>query len=819
MNAVLSMSDEAEIRAFEALLELACWRRRYALMDVLYYEMKAYGLNVRSGSELSRRLNIACTCRKLNRATSFRDWLEALRGVLDALDASGRSPWMDARTLRETCRLRRACGLIGVREAVENGVDLDASLAQAFVCERPQDAAYAARLTQEREALAAAVASPAGRIGHLAIVADVLESNWEPLRLEMRAVADQATALLAHVETALPAPLLVPTLDALVDSRPNSDVFRERPAGSALPQFHDDEPSPVKDVDDDKERHADDEAPREHEAEVALEDEDDEIDEPLPRRKRRRDQAGGKPRHKATATVEYCHDNELPPRRRARAAIDCYDDEDDALAKRNAKYNYVYDGEPYVRRKSKAAFGYYEEDEPPQRRKAKADFEYYDDDEPSPRRKAAFRDYEDYEVPRPLRHTPAVSHEVEMRRPRRKAPAVFDDYDSPSMKRRLYNERRPRSTLDEDNAWPRTRHARPWGLAERPRRRRESLIDSEEEEERVSHRKAWDEEEEFPIPRRRRAMKHADIDEELMRRRQRSTEDEIRRTREDDNSYTRAGDNEKLRSRKSRRMEEGRRSNVIFEEEEDSSRSLHPALVERAATERNRIVGKHGRPTRVRRRWTPDEERELADLMKTYGNQWALILKSSKLFQSHGRTAVDLKDKARNMLKKQLPTVSPRNDDDDDEDDDDNHTIDVDAFASSVEGWCRRALVLDSDSKVHVSTVRDAYCKANPPAPAVSSELKNPKSGLSQQFRKILLSIVGEDCYSKSCVIGGVNQIGLIGCRLCAALDDVGGDEHDDGQSAMMAPAANVSATGDEPSDQYDNAPTPAPTPLCDTGV
>lgn len=813
------MSDEAEIRGFEALLELACWRRRYALMDVLYYEMKAYGLNVRSGSELSRRLNVACTCRKLNRATSFRDWLETLRGVLDALEASGRSPWMEARTLRETCRLRRVCGLIGVREAVENGADLDASLAQAFVCERPQDAAYAARLTQEREALAAAVASPAERTGHLAIVADVLESNWEPLRLEMRAVADQTTALLAHVEAALPTPLLVPTLDALVDSRPNSDVFRERHAGAALPQFHDDEPSPLKDVDDDnddKERRADDEEARTHEAEASLEDDDDdELDRPLTKCISRSDPASGKPRHKATATVEYCHDNEPPPRRRPRAVVDSYDEEDDALARRKviAKYDYYYDGEPYIRRKSKAAFGYYEEDEPTRRRKAKTDIEYYDDDELSPRRKAAFHDYEDYDMPRHLRHTSAAGRNVEMRLPRRKAPAVFNDHDAPPMRRRIYSERRPRSVLDEENVWPRTLRGRPLELAERPGRRRTSMIDSDEEEdERVSRRKIWDEDEDLPNPRRRRAMKHVYDDHEHMSRRQRSTEDGLRRTREDENSYTRAGENERLRPKKSRRVEDWRRSNVVFEDEEDS-RSLHPALAERAATERNRIIGKHGRPTRVRRRWTPDEERELADLMKTYGNQWALILKSSKLFQSHGRTAVDLKDKARNMLKKQLPTVSPRNDDDDDEDDDDNHTIDVEAFASSVERWCRRALVVDSDAKVHISTVRDAYCKANPPVPAVSSELKNPKSGLSQQFRKILLSIVGEGCYSKSCIIAGVNQIGLIGCRLRAALDEVGGDEDDDGQSAVQAPAESASPTGDEPLDHHDDAPMPAPTP------
>jgi glutaredoxin 3 len=55
-------------------------------------------------------------------------------------------------------------------------------------------------------------------------------------------------------------------------------------------------------------------------------------------------------------------------------------------------------------------------------------------------------------------------------------------------------------------------------------------------------------------------------------------------------------------------------------------------------------------PSKKRKLWSEDETKTLENAVKKYGHKWTQILNSESIFKTHNRTAVDLKDKWRNIL-------------------------------------------------------------------------------------------------------------------------------------------------------------------------
>jgi len=64
------------------------------------------------------------------------------------------------------------------------------------------------------------------------------------------------------------------------------------------------------------------------------------------------------------------------------------------------------------------------------------------------------------------------------------------------------------------------------------------------------------------------------------------------------------------------------------------------------------VRGKNAKGSRKRRRWTADEEKAVKDGYQLYGDKWAKILREFSVLRKGGRTSADVRDKFRNLVKK-----------------------------------------------------------------------------------------------------------------------------------------------------------------------
>ncbi|CAH0370465.1 unnamed protein product [Pelagomonas calceolata] len=229
------------------------------------------------------------------------------------------------------------------------------------------------------------------------------------------------------------------------------------------------------------------------------------------------------------------------------------------------------------------------------------------------------------------------------------------------------------------------------------------------------------------------------------------------------------------------------------------------------------VRGKNAKGSRKRRRWTADEETAVKDGYQMYGDKWAKILREFSVLRKGGRTSADVRDKFRNLVKKDPALAGPpkrapadgRTDDEDDEDEEEAAApapapkrrrssggaapapapaaappppaaapapaappaprVPADAWVPVCAEWCRKRLVAEPDAKVHISTVRDAFASSTAlpaaHAGALREAFKRPKSRESKAFKKTLEAIVKGNIKNQV-VIDGKNQVGILHFRL-----------------------------------------------------
>ena len=233
------------------------------------------------------------------------------------------------------------------------------------------------------------------------------------------------------------------------------------------------------------------------------------------------------------------------------------------------------------------------------------------------------------------------------------------------------------------------------------------------------------------------------------------------------------------------------------------------------------VRGKNAKGSRKRRRWTADEEKAVKDGYQLYGDKWAKILREFSVLKKGGRTSADVRDKFRNLVKKDPALAGPpkrgaarqapgdgRTDDEDEEEEEEEEEapapapkrrrssggaapapapaapppaaapapaappaprVPADAWVPVCAEWCRKRLVAEPDAKVHISTVRDAFASSTAlpaaHAGALREAFKRPKSKESKAFKKTLEAIVKGNIKNQV-VIDGKNQVGILHFRL-----------------------------------------------------
>ncbi len=224
------------------------------------------------------------------------------------------------------------------------------------------------------------------------------------------------------------------------------------------------------------------------------------------------------------------------------------------------------------------------------------------------------------------------------------------------------------------------------------------------------------------------------------------------------------------------------------------------------------VRGKNAKGSRKRRRWTADEEKAVRDGYQLYGDKWAKILREFSVLKKGGRTSADIRDKWRNLVKKDPALAGPpkrapadgRTDDEDDEEEEEEEAaapapapkrrrssgaaapapppaaapapaappaprVPADAWVPVCAEWCRKRLVAEPDAKVHISTVRDAFASSTAlpaaHAGALREAFKRPLSKASKAFKKELEKIAKGNIKNQV-VIDGKNQVGILHFRL-----------------------------------------------------
>ena len=266
--------------------------------------------------------------------------------------------------------------------------------------------------------------------------------------------------------------------------------------------------------------------------------------------------------------------------------------------------------------------------------------------------------------------------------------------------------------------------------------------------------------------------------------------------------------------------------------------------------------GKNAKGSRKRRRWTADEEKAVKDGYQLYGDKWAKILREFSVLKKGGRTSADIRDKWRNLVKKDPALAGPpkrapadgRTDDEDDEDEEEEEAapapapkrrrssggaapapapaaappppaaapapaappaprVPADAWVPVCAEWCRKRLVAEPDAKVHISTVRDAFASSTAlpaaHAGALREAFKRPKSRESKAFKKTLEAIVKGNIKNQV-VIDGKNQVGILHFRLKG--DHVADDDE---EVLSDAGAAEPAAEEEEEEEEEESCPFP----------
>jgi len=220
--------------------------------------------------------------------------------------------------------------------------------------------------------------------------------------------------------------------------------------------------------------------------------------------------------------------------------------------------------------------------------------------------------------------------------------------------------------------------------------------------------------------------------------------------------------------------------------------------------------GKNAKGSRKRRRWTAEEEKAVADGYQLYGDKWAKIKREFSVFQKNGRTDQDIRDKFRNLKKKDPTLASPVRAPADGTDDEDEAAaapaaapkrrrtsggaapapaakpaarrtppaappaahVPPDTWVPVAAEWCRKRLVAAPGCQVHVTTVRDAFARSTKlpaaHAGALREALKRPKSRDSKAFKAELVKLVHGNL-KPQVVINGKNQQGIAEFKLKGA--------------------------------------------------
>ncbi|CAH0380341.1 unnamed protein product [Pelagomonas calceolata] len=185
------------------------------------------------------------------------------------------------------------------------------------------------------------------------------------------------------------------------------------------------------------------------------------------------------------------------------------------------------------------------------------------------------------------------------------------------------------------------------------------------------------------------------------------------------------------------------------------------------------VRGKNAKGSRKRRRWTADEETAVKDGYQMYGDKWAKILREFSVLRKGGRTSADVRDKFRNLVKKDPALAGPpkrapadgRTDDEDDERRGGGGGAGARAEAPPLvrrrragAGAGRRAAAAGRGARARrAAGAARAGGRVGPRLRRVSRE--------SKAFKKTLEAIVKGNIKNQV-VIDGKNQVGILHFRL-----------------------------------------------------